>query len=210
MVAEEYVQVRDAVELRALLGEPRQRVKEKVRDRLHEMDRRWLARSPLCLMATANADGWCDVSPKGDPAGLVSLALDDRTVAVPDRLGNRRADSYHNILTNPQVGLLYLVPGRGETLRINGRARIVRAAPFFDELAVGGKRPALALVVDVQEVYFHCSKAFLRSKVWDAASWQPDQLPKRALIAKAVEAPDVPLAELEAYYSSDTYGKDLY
>lgn len=206
----EYAQVRDAAELRALLGEPRQRVAEKVRRRLHDMDRQWLAHSPLCLMATAAADGWCDVSPKGDPAGMVSLALDDTTVVVPDRLGNRRADGYHNILANPQVGLLYLVPGRGETLRINGQARIVREAPFFADLAVDGKRPALALVVDVEEVFFHCSKAFLRSQVWDPASWQPELLPKRALIAKAVEAPDVPLAELEAYYSADSYGKDLY
>ena len=100
------------------------------------------------------------------------MVLDDTTIAIPERPGNRRADGFHNILTNPHVGLIYLVPGRGDTLRINGRARLVRDAPFFDDMVVKGHRPVLALVVEIEQVFYHCSKAFLRSKLWDPASWE--------------------------------------
>ncbi len=118
-------EVTSPAELTALLGRPDQRAAAKVRSMLHERDREWLAASPFCLMATAAADGSCDVSPKGDPPGFARV-LDDTTIAIPDRAGNNRADGYRNILSNPQVGLLFLVPGRPDTLRINGRARLVR------------------------------------------------------------------------------------
>lgn len=195
-------------ELRGLLGEPSERVAGKTRPRLHEHDRAWLAASPFCLVATSAADGSCDVSPKGDPRGFVHV-LDDTTIAIPERPGNRRADGYLNVLSNPHVGLLFLVPGRGDTLRINGRARIVREAPFLDAMVVKGHRPVLALVVDVEEVFYHCSKAFLRAQLWDAASWDGDGLPSRAVIARDLERPEDRLEDLQRYYGPD-YARGLY
>jgi PPOX class probable FMN-dependent enzyme len=137
-------------ELRELLGEPAPAALAKERSQLHELDREWLAASRFCLVATSGADGSCDVSPKGDPAGF-TLVLDERTVAVPERAGNRRADGYRNILANPHVGLLYLLPGRGDTLRINGRARLTRDPELLDRMLVRGHRPVLAMVVEVEQ-----------------------------------------------------------
>lgn len=197
-----------AQELRELAGVPVQRAADKVRDRLHEMDRRFLAASPFWLLATSAVDGTGNVSPKGDPAGAV-LVLDDRTLVLPDRPGNRRVDGFTDVLGNPHVALLFVVPGRGDTLRVNGRATLVRDAPFFDQLAVQGKRPGLAVVVDVEEVFFHCSKAFLRSRLWDADSWQPDAVPPRSEIALAVDWTDATPEEARAYYGPG-YGTQLY
>lgn len=195
-------------ELREMLGEPVPRVRDKVRPVLDALDVAWLAHAPLCLVATSSADGRCDVSPKGDP-GAVAHVLDDRTVVIPERPGNHRGDGFVNVLSNPHVGLLFLVPGRGDTLRVNGRARILRDAPFFDDLVVEGHRPALALVVDVEEVFYHCQKAFLRSKLWDPAAWEPDAVASRAAIARALERPDDTLADLERYYGP-SYADGLY
>ncbi|GAA5169639.1 pyridoxamine 5'-phosphate oxidase family protein [Pseudonocardia eucalypti] len=193
--------------LRELLGgPPLPRVADKARDRLHPMHRRWLAASPFCLVATSGADGTCDVSPKGDPPGFARV-LDDRTLALPERPGNRRADGFHNVLANPQVGLIFMVPGRGDTLRINGTARLIADAPYFDELAVAGKRPLLAMEIVIQEVFFHCAKAFLRSSLWTAPA--PSDLPSRAQIAKTLERPDDSLASLEEYYGP-AYATKLY
>lgn len=202
----------DEDQLEAVLGRPAPRVLAKDRTALHDLDRQWLAVSPLCLVATADAAGRCDVSPKGDalgPAGGVAHVLDDRTLVLPERAGNRRADGFRNVLQNPHVGLIFLVPGRGDTLRVNGRARILADAPWFDELVVRGHRPALALEVSVEQVFHHCSKAFLRSSLWDPATWQPDALPRRAVIAKTLERQDDSLAELDAYYGP-AYRDGLY
>ena len=195
-------------ELRALAGEPVQRVADKVRDRLHEVDRQFLAASPFWLVATHALDGTANVSPKGDPPGAVHV-LDDRTLAVADRPGNRRVDGFLDVVEQPRVAMLFLVPGRGDTLRVNGRATLLRDAPFFDELEVEGHRPQLALVVEVQEVFYHCSKAFLRSKLWDASSWDPSRAPSRAQVVKVLERPDDPLEVLEEYYGP-SYGAQLY
>jgi len=203
-----WAEITTADELRALLGEPSARVASKDRARLDDVHRRWLAASPLCLVATSADDGTCDVSPKGDPAGF-ALVLDDTTIALPERPGNRRADGYLNLLTNPHVGLLFLVPGRGDTLRVNGRARLVREAPFFDRIVVKGHRPLLALVVDVEQVFFHCAKAFMRSALWQPGTWEPDAVDSRAQIARRLERPDEPLADLERYYGA-TYADRLY
>ncbi len=138
------VPVRSAAELREILGPVSERARTKTRSVLSEIDRQWLAASPFCLMATSAGDGSCDVSPKGDPPGF-TIVLDGKTIVVPERLGNRRADSFHNILENGQVGLIYFVPGRGDTLRINGHAQLFRDGSFFDELVVNGHRPSLAL-----------------------------------------------------------------
>lgn len=201
-------EIRDEAELRTLLGEPGAAAIAKERPRLHPLDRDWLAASPFCLIATSDAEGRCDVSPKGDPPGF-TLVLDDTTIAIPERPGNRRVDGFRNILANPHVGLLFFLPGRGDTLRINGRARLVRDAPFFDRMVVKGHRPVLAVVVEIEEVFHHCSKAFLRSKLWDPASWTPDAVAPRAVIARTLERRNESLGELEAYYGP-SYVEKLY
>jgi uncharacterized protein len=195
-------------ELRELLGMPYGRAVTKERTALLETDRRWLAASPFCLIATSGADGSCDVSPKGDPPGF-TMVLDDTTIALPERPGNRRADGFLNILANPQVGLIYLIPGRRETLRINGRARIIRDAPFFGDMIVKGHRPVLALLVDIDQVFFHCMKAFMRSKLWEPQTWHPDVLPSHARLVQSVQFTEESLAELERYYG-DEYRQRLY
>lgn len=195
-------------ELTELLGAPAPQALAKERTALHELDREWLAASPFCLIATSDANGRCDVSPKGDPPGF-TLVLDDTTIAIPDRRGDRRFDGFRNVLANPHVGLVYLIPGRGDTLRINGRARVLRDAPFFDAMAVRGKRPALALLVEVEEVFHHCAKAFLRSSLWRPETWRPDALPSRARIAKDMERRDEPLEAIERFYAEE-YTRGLY
>lgn len=206
--AAEWVEVGSQAELREIVGEPSRHAVHKTRKELHALDREWLARSPLCLIATAGPDGSCDVSPKGDPPGFVKV-LDDTTIAIPDRPGNKRVDGLRNILGNPRVGLVFLLPGRGDTLRVNGRARIVREAPFLDEMVVRNHRPKLALVVEIEEVFHHCSKAFLRSRTWDPDSWTPDALPNRARIAKALDRQEDSLEFLEEYYGPQ-YAERLY
>ncbi|WP_460858141.1 pyridoxamine 5'-phosphate oxidase family protein [Nocardiopsis coralliicola] len=199
-------------ELRELVGEPAGRAVAKERAVLAEVDRAWLAESPFCLVATSGADGSCDVSPKGDPAGQLVHVIDDTTIVLPDRPGNRRVDGLRNILGNPHVGLLFMIPGRGDTLRINGRARIVSDAPYFDGLAVKGKRPKLAVVVEIDTVFHHCAKALLRSQLWQPGMWPgPEEMrtPPRARIAKELESPEVPLSELEEYYGP-AYAERLY
>lgn len=206
--AQPTLEVKSAEELRELLGPVDPVPRDKVRTGLHALDREWLANSPFCLLATAAADGSCDVSPKGDPAGFVKV-LDDRTIAFPERPGNRRADGFHNILSNPHVGLIFFIPGRGDTLRINGRARIVREAPWFDTMLVQGHRPKLGLLIEIQEVFYHCSKAFLRSDLWQPETWAPERMPSRAEIAKTLERRDQQLCDLEQYYGP-SYAKRLY
>lgn len=201
----------DTVEqLVAVIGVPSERARDKGRDHLLPVDVDWLASSPFCVLATADADGRCDASPKGDPAGWLTHVIDERTVAVAERPGNRRVDGYRNILANPHVGLLFLIPGRGDTLRVNGRARLVSEAPFFDHMVVKGHRPVLAVVVDIEEVFFHCSKSFLRSELWDFETWAPEtKVPRRAVIAREVEANDLPLEALDEYYG-EAYRDGLY
>ena len=195
-------------ELAALLGEPAPAAVAKERARLDEFDRLWLAASPFCLVATSGADGSCDVSPKGDPPGF-TLVLDDLTVAVPERAGNRRADGFRNILANPHVGLIHLLPGRTDTLRINGRARLVTTPGLLDRMVVKGHRPLLAVVVEIDQVFHHCGKAFLRSQLWDPAGRDADTVPSRARIAQKLERPGESLADLEAYYGP-SYAAGLY
>ncbi|TDC64227.1 pyridoxamine 5'-phosphate oxidase family protein [Micromonospora sp. KC207] len=202
------VEITSHEELRDLLGAPMPRAAVKERQVLHDRDRQWLAAAPFCLVATAGADGTCDVSPKGDPPGF-ALVLGDTTIAIPERPGNRRADGYRNILDNPHVGLIFLIPGRTDTLRINGRARLVRDAPFFDDLVVRGHRPVLAIVVEIEQIFYHCAKAFLRSELWRPETWQPDALPSRARLIKEVEAPAESLADLERYYGPE-YERRIY
>ena len=202
-------EIRSVAELEdAVGGPPLEWVARKARTTLHPLDVQWIGRSPFCMIATSGADGTCDVSPKGDPPGFVRV-LDAVTLAVPERPGNRRVDGYRNVLTNPHVGLIFVVPGRKDTLRVNGRARLVRDADYFDALAVRGKRPILAMEVTVEEVFYHCSKAFLRSALWDPATWRPDELPSRSAIVVATERTDATVEELDRQYGP-AYTAALY
>ena len=198
-------------ELVGLLGEPGERARDKARPALIDVDRAWLATTPFCVMATSSATGECDASPKGDPAGHLVHVIDDHTIALAERPGNKRADGYKNVLQNPHVGLSFFIPGRGDTLRINGRARLVVDAPFFDEMVVKGHRPILAVVVEIEELFFHCAKAFLRSGLWKPETWEPEaHVPRRALIAKEVEPNGMTVEQLDDYYKPENYSRGLY
>ena len=155
-------------ELRELLGEAREVSRRKEITALDEHCKAFIAHSPFVLIGTANALGQCDVSPKGDAPGFVRV-LDDRTLLIPDRPGNRRFDGHRNILENPHIGLLFLIPNVRETLRINGRACLVRDEDLLASMAVQGKVPTLGIGVEVEECFLHCPKAFIRSSLWDAA-----------------------------------------
>ena len=130
----------------------------------------FIAHSPFLLIATADADGRCDVSPKGDAPGFVQV-LDERRLAIPDRPGNKRLDGMQNLLTNPHVGLVFLVPGRDESLRVNGRAWITRDPEILRRSLARGKMPSLAIGVEVDQCFFHCGKALLRSRLWAYEGW---------------------------------------
>lgn len=201
-------EVTSADELRAIVGEPTAAVAKKVTDRLSPAQQGWLKQSPLGFVATTDAHGRVDVSPKGDPPGFVQI-LDDTTIAIPERPGNRRVDGFLNVLQRPHVGTVFVIPGRGDTLRINGTARILSDADYFEAMVVDGKRPILALEIAIEEVFFHCPKAFLRSDAWKPDSWNPTAVPSVAQMAKAFK-PDQSQAELDAYYSEDNLRKLLY
>jgi PPOX class probable FMN-dependent enzyme len=167
-------------ELRAIFGEPSERAVLKCQSSLDEHSRAFISASPFVLLATSNAAGQCDVSPKGDAPGFV-MVLDDRHLVVPDRPGNNRTDGLSNVLENPHIGMIFLVPGRGDTLRVNGRASIIRDEEILARLAMHGKLPKVALGVEVEEAYLHCPKAFLRSSLWDPSTWaEPQKLPSFA------------------------------
>ncbi|WP_370331873.1 pyridoxamine 5'-phosphate oxidase family protein [Mycolicibacterium hippocampi] len=201
-------QVTSVDELRAIVGYPNEAVAHKVGDRLSAVQQHWLAHSPLGFVATTDARGRVDVSPKGDPAGFVHV-IDPTTIAIPERPGNKRVDGYLNVLERPHVGTLFVIPGRGDTLRINGTARIFADADYFDAMAVRGKRPILALQIDIEEVFFHCAKAFLRSDAWKPENWRPDAVPSVAQLAKAIYA-DMSLEELEKYFGEENMRSMLY
>lgn len=196
-------------ELTEIVGTPTPAAANKERSVLTDLDRQWLAAARFCVLATADAAGNCDASPKGDPAGELVHIIDDRTIAIAERPGNRRVDGYRNVLGNPHVGLLFPLGGRDDTLRINGRAQIVSDAPFFNTMAVRGKRPILALIVHIDTIFHHCGKAFMRSELWNPETWNPTALPRRAVIAKTLDRPDDDLAELDEYYGP-SYARHLY
>ena len=158
--------------LRALYGQPGERAVAKEQARLDEHTRAFIAHSPFLVLGTAGADGRCDVSPKGDAPGFVHV-LDDHHLAIPDRLGNNRLDGLRNVVENPHVGLIFFIPGREDTLRVNGRATISRDEALLERLAVNGKRPQTALVVEVEQTFMHCARAFKRAGLWQPERW-PD------------------------------------
>ena len=172
--------IETAAELRHVLGEVREASANKVIDHIDVHCRAWIERAPFVVVCTSDQNGRMDVAPKGDPAGFVRV-LDDKTLAIPDRLGNRRADSFLNILENPRVGLMFVVPRRGEVARVSGSAQVVRDAPLLDSMAVNGRAPQLAILVRVEDAFWHCGKAMIRSRMWQPGEWPDiDGLPSYA------------------------------
>lgn len=169
-------------QIREILGEPTEAVLSKDIDSIDDVCRGIIAKSPFMLVATSGRDGRVTISPKGDPAGFVRV-LDDKRLAIPDRLGNRRADTFQNLFENPHVGLIFLIPGKAETLRVNGEARLVRDASLLQSMAVNGRVPNLAMVVYVEQLFMHCAKCVRRSKLW-----QPDEWPDHSNTASIAEA----------------------
>jgi uncharacterized protein len=156
--------------LRQVMRQPSELVKAKEINFLDVHCKSLIARSPFILLATSNKAGRCDVSPKGDAPGFVQV-LSDKHLAIPDRPGNARLDSIENILENPHIGLLFVIPGTKETLRINGKAVITQDDDILNAAIVDGKRPTLAIGVEVQEAFIHCAKAFIRSNLWKSETW---------------------------------------
>ncbi len=177
-------------ELRELIGSPQELVVSKVVDRLNDLTRQFIERSPFMCLATSAPGGSCDVSPRGDPAGFVRI-LDERTLLIPDRPGNRLADSLRNILANPHVGLLFLVPGVGDTFRVNGRATLVTDTELLADCEVEGKVPKLGILVEIDEAYTQCSKALVRSDLWNPERQiDRSELPSSGEIMRAVHEDD--------------------
>ena len=158
--------IESAERLHEIYGAPSERAVKKELRRLDRHCRAFIARSPFLVVASADASGRCDASPKGDAPGFVQV-LDDETLLIPDRLGNNRVDTIGNLLVRPGVGLIFFVPGINETLRVNGRARVTTDPAVLEPLAVNGKVPRSGILVAAEEIYFHCGKALIRSDLWN-------------------------------------------
>lgn len=170
-------QVTSAAQLREVVEPPHPEIAEKVVSGIDAVSRRFIERSRLFFVATTGADGRIDVSPRGDTARSVVVFDDGTALAYAERPGNRRLDGLHNMLVNPQVGMLFLIPGVNHVLRVNGAATIVRSAPFMADLALKGVPPALAVVVRVEELFVHCGRALLKSGAWRPRSWPEGEQP---------------------------------
>lgn len=196
--------IRSEEELRTLMGDPvAPAVVDKTLSRLDRHCLTFIAHSPFVLVATSDAAGRMDVSPKGDAPGFVRV-LDETTLAIPDRPGNQRFDTFRNLLQSPRVGLMFLIPGKRETLRVGGRAEVVRDAALLASLTAQGKVPALAIVVHVDEAFFHCSKCLIRSHLWQHERWAPlDGLPTLAETMKDAAAIPAPIEVLEGVIKED-------
>jgi PPOX class probable FMN-dependent enzyme len=205
--------VKDEEDLRSLFPATHPLAVKKCQDHLdkHAMD--FVARSPFLCIGTQSPDGLADVSPRGDPCGFVKI-LDNKTLLIPDRPGNNRLDTQVNILANPVVGLLFMVPGFDDTMRVNGRAKITHDPELLALMAVQDRMPMVAIVVTVEEVFIHCAKAFRRSKLWDPSQLQNrsemPSLPK-IILDQTSGAPDDPekMKEIDADLE-DEYQKTMY
>jgi PPOX class probable FMN-dependent enzyme len=174
-------------QLRTLIGEPAEVTCAKIVGRLNALTRKFIEASPFLCLATADAEGNCDVSPRGDPRGFVRI-LDEQTLLVPERPGNRIADSLRNILVNPHVGLLFVIPGVTDTFRVNGRATLTTDEALLAPSVVEGKAPKLGIIVDIDVAYTQCSKAFLRSALWDSSRFvERDTLPTNGEIHAVIQ-----------------------
>jgi PPOX class probable FMN-dependent enzyme len=202
---EDIIYLSDISELRPLYNNPSAMVIEKQIDWIDPHCRNFIARSPMVMVSSIDPGRGMDVSPRGDPPGFVKI-LDEHHLAIPDRPGNNRLDTIENLFANPKVGLLFMIPGIAEVLRINGTARLTCAQPLLESMAANGKLPKLAIVVKVTEVFLHCARAFMRARLWsDNYRLERNQLPTlgRMIVEQArpagltVEAAD---ARIDAAY----------
>jgi uncharacterized protein len=178
------VTVKTPAEIKEILGADFPSQVAKIIDHIDSHCRAWIERCPFVVISSINAEGAMDVSPKGDPPGFVKV-LDKHTLAIPDRIGNHRGDTFMNVLENPSVGILFLVPKRREVVRVSGTAQVVRDPELLEGMAVNGKLPELALLVRVREAFFHCGKSMIRSGMWEPDRWAPiDGLPTYAQALK--------------------------
>jgi PPOX class probable FMN-dependent enzyme len=195
-------------ELHRINGVPHQSIVEKHTAWMTPLIEQFILASPFFLVATSDSEGNIDVSPKGDPAGTVRI-IDRRTIVIPDRPGNRRIDGHRNIIANPHIGLIFIIPNVDETVRVNGRAFLSDNAELLESLEIQGKRPKLATVVEIDEVYMHCARAFLRSGLWKPGSWpDPDTVP--TLGAIMCEQRELPPPDESAGKRNEEYRKILY
>jgi uncharacterized protein len=184
-------------ELREVLGEPNELVRKKIADRLNPLTQQFIERSPFVVVATAHPERGLDVSPRGDPAGFVRI-IDERTLLLPDRPGNKLADTLTNLLADDRIALLFLIPGVGDTFRVNGRARIVDDPDLLAASTIEGKPPRLGILVEVDEAYTQCPKALLRSDLWNPERHiDRSELPKPGEILRAIADPELDVEEYE-------------
>jgi len=205
----------DEKAVRDVIGAPMELAVKKAIPKLDKYSRELIQRSPFLTIGTANANGKADVSPRGDQPGFVVI-LDDNTLFIPERPGNNRVDTLTNITENPNVGLLFLVPGFNETLRINGRASVVKDEALLERCAVNSKIPKLGIMVAVEEAYLHCAKAFRRAKLWDPESLQDrKEMPSigKMILEQTAEANNPPSEDeikVVDEYVEDNYRNELY
>jgi hypothetical protein len=173
--------ISDEAELREAIGSPKEIVLAKQTDRLNDLTKQFIERSPFVCVATAHPDGGIDVSPRGDPAGFVQV-LDEQTLLLPDRPGNRIADTLTNLLADPRIALLFLIPGVGDTFRVSGRARLIDDPELLESCAIEGKVPRLGILISIDEAYTQCAKALIRSDLWN-----PDQHIERSELPSSGE-----------------------
>ena len=201
--------VTDRVKLTEIIGTPKPDIATKEMLALDSHCRHFISLCPFLCISTADADGNQDVSPRGDPPGFVRV-LDDRTILIPDRKGNRRVDTMRNILENPNVGLLLMLPGVEEVVRINGKAALTEDPTLLVDSAVNGSIPALGVIVKIDDVFFHCAKAVIRSKLWDPETpIQRSEFPSYGEIVRDQRAPDAAAADINADLQND-YKTRLY
>ena len=182
-------------ELRDIIGTPTELVRAKLADRLNELTRQFIERSPFVCVATSGRDGGVDVSPRGDPPGFIR-ALDETTLLLPERPGNRLADTLINLLSDPRIALLFLIPGVGDTFRVNGTAVITDDRDLLEASAVDGKAPRLGILISVREAYTQCAKALIRSDLWNPENHiERSDLPSNGHILKSLSLPDLDIAE---------------
>ena len=187
----------DTASLAVINGKPSSNTTVKKITQLERHSKNFIAKSPFCVLATSSNEG-CDASPRGDARGFV-YCLDNTTLLIPERPGNRIADSMRNIIKEPEMGLLFLIPGRDETLRINGRGYLTDHAPYLEFLTARAKTPKLAVVLDITEIYFHCAKAFIRSGLWNINNHMPaDELPTLGTMILEQINGEPPSKELQA------------
>ena len=196
-------EITDETALREIIGHPYERTRTKEIDHVDPLARRFIAAAPFAVLTTRRADGGVDLTPRGDPAGF-ALVLDDKTIALPERPGNRRADALKNILHDPRVGLLFIIPGHGDTIRVGGTARIVQDAALAERMTVRSHRPDLIILIRVERLLSHCPKAFIRSSMWKPDGW-PDTSDVPTLAELMVAHSD---AALELQEMADVIAED--